>query len=263
MKNTLFITLIAVFSLISCSPDDNSNGSDGNYLPLNINNYWTYDVVGESFSGRDSLFVSNDTVINAKTYKKLKTKNQPFGFFSGSLNNNGLRLEGDKILINGTTGLAFAEELPVNITLSDFIAFKSSALPNEELGSVSGVLEQDFQGFPIKIEYTLKSIAQTSLASYTSPNGSVYQDVKPIKIILNLKISSTVDFGGFPVPIAILNTQDVITSTQYFSKNIGMVYAKTQITYQLQDFSQFEIELPIPQSGNQIQQEFLDTYVTD
>jgi hypothetical protein len=77
---------------------------------------------------------------------------------------------------------------------------------------------------------------------------------------MNLEITTTMDVFGFPVTFPILAPQDVLVSTMYFAKDIGMVYANTVISYSLEDFSAANIELPIPSSGTEVQQEFLDVY---
>ena len=78
------------------------------------------------------------------------------------------------------------------------------------------------------------------------------------KIILNLKITSTQIFAGIPVTIIVLQPQDVITSTQYISKSIGVVYTKTLTTYNLD--TAIANQFGIPASNSQTQEEFLDIF---
>lgn len=268
MKFKLLIALAFISVLTSCTSDNNSgSGEPTNYFPLETGNYWTYDVTGANLSERDSLYIANDTVINTKTYKKPKTLDLPFGFFSNSLNNNGLRKEGSSVVVTGSTGLNLGDTFPINLSLNDFVIFKEDASNNDQLSSISGVLSQDFQGYPLELTYAMKSTAMETLPTFTSPDGEVYTDVKKVKITLNLKITTTqtVIILGNPTQftITIMNPQDVVVSTQYYSKNIGMVYTNTTISYELQDLSQYNVTLPIPQSGSQMQEEFLDTYQVD
>ncbi len=264
-----FILAIAFASvLFSCSSDDsngNTSENDTTYLPLKTGNFWTYDVTGETVAERDSLYISKDSVINGKNYKRFETLNQPFGFFSNSLNKNGVRVSGNSLLLSGTTGLNLGDAFPIDLTLNDFVIFKENAASGEQLSTVSGIIEQDFEGYPLKLEYTMKSTAIESLPSFTSPNGDVYTDVKKMKTTLNLKVTSTVTITGvpFPITIPIMNPQDVVVSYQYYAKNIGMVYANTTISYELQDLSSYGVTLPIPLTGSQLQEEFLDTYSID
>ena len=262
MKNLVLISIFIV-SLISCRNEsvDLENGSTSTnvYLPMNLGNYWTYKITGIT-SERDSLFVLKDTTIAGNAYKKMKTKFLPFGFYSIGLNQNSIRKIDDKILINGKTNLDFIPNFPVNLELIDFAAFKELTNANEEIDSKSGVIEQTVSGFPIKIEYTLKSIGLAPLSGFTTSEGKTYADVKPVKLIVTAKITSSTTVVGIPVTVVILNSQDVITSTQYFAKNKGMVYAKTVVAYQLQPLPP-GINLGIPNSGNETQEEFLDTFL--
>lgn len=260
------ITLFAAFTfLFSCSSD--SNGDDNipieiNYIPLTNGNFWTYNVTTNAQTLRDSLYISNDTTINAKIYKKFKTKNAPVGFFSNSLNKNGLRKEGTSLLLTGTLALDFGVGVPINLSVTDFVIFNENATNNQQLGSVTGTINQTVQTYPLVIDYTLKSIAIETLPTYTS-NGQVYTDVKRVKTILNAKITntSTVIILGIPTPFitTILSPQDVVISNQYYSKSIGMVHTNTLINYQLNSLPN-GITLPIPSTGSQTQDEYLDVY---
>jgi hypothetical protein len=260
MKIKLLLTTLIVGLLTSCTNDPSNNNSSNNYIPLNSGNYWKYNVSNEGNMSSDSLYVSNDTVISNKTYKKMRTKSLPVGFYSSSLNKNALRTENGSVFMTGSSGLNFGNALPININLTDFIILKENASVNETLGSVSGVLNQTLQGYPMTIDYTLKSTAMESSPSFTSPDNNVYSDIKKVKVTLNLKVTTSIVISGFTIPVVIMNSQDVVSSIQYYSKDKGMVYTKTDITYQLQNFSQFGISLPIPQSGNQVQEEFLTTF---
>jgi hypothetical protein len=262
MKFKLLIAITFLTILTSCSNDTSSGATETNYLPLAIGDYWTYNVTTNAQTQRDSLYVSNDTTINTKIYKKFKTRNLPVGFFSNSLNKNGLRKEGSSLLLTGSLALDFGVGVAINLNVNDFVIFNETATNNQQLGSVTGIINQTVGTYPLVIDYTLKSIAIETLPTYTS-NGQVYTDVKRVKTILNAKITTTttVVIIGIPttVPITILNPQDVVVSNQYYAKNIGMVYTNTAINYQLNSLPG-GATLPIPSSGSQTQDEYLDVY---
>ena len=263
MKYKLLIVITFLSVLASCSNDSNSNAdSDTNFMPLSIGNYWKYNVVSNGQTMRDSLYISNDTTINTKIYKKCKTRNNPAGFFSNSLNKNSLRREGSSLFLTGSLALDFGVGVPINLSVSEFVIFNETATNNQQLSTVSGTINQTVGTYPLVIDYTLKSIAIESLPTYTS-NGLVYSDVKRVKTILNAKITTTttVVILGVPTPFVatILNPQDVVISNQYYSKNIGMIYTNTLINYQLNSLPA-GFALPIPSSGSQSQDEFLDVY---
>lgn len=263
MKIKFLLSLVVLTLLFSCSSDTVS-GSDSsnqtNYFPLALRNYWKYRVLTNNVTQTDSLYVSNDTTINTKVYKKFKTRTTPIGFFSNSMNKNAARIDGGRILLTGSIGFNFGSALPLDLSINDYVIFQENASNNQDLGSVSGVINQTVQNYPLTINYTLKSTNIESLPTFSS-NGRVYTDVKKIKTVLNAKISTSLTVAGipFPVVVSILDQQDVVTSYQYYSKTIGMVYTNTNISYSLNSLPA-GITLPLPSTGSQNQEEFLQTY---
>ncbi len=268
MKNIIPLFLIATI-LFSCSNDTDSAQSEPFVLPFNSSNYWTYDITDDTQNNsRDSLYVGNDTVINGKTYKKMKAKdNVAFGFYSNSLNNNGVKVSGNKLLLSGTFSLNNDQNLPFNfsLVLDDFIAFDADAPLEGNPSTRTGVIQEIVNGYPLIINYVLKSVGGSSYPTYTSPDGNTYSDVKSGKIVLNIKVTSTQDVGGFPITFTILQPQDVIISEQFVAKNIGVVHTHTISQYNLD--SQFaqeisnQLNIPTSYIGNQF--EYLDTYVVN
>lgn len=267
MKSKILILLVLSAFTFSCNSDDSSDdgGVASTSLPLNDGNYWTYNIynhatadVPESF-GRDSLYVENNTVINGITFKKMKTLNPASGFYSGFLKNNDARIDGSKVKVSGS--LDFNAGLPVSIAFSvdNFIILKEGAAAGEELSNTSGSFVQTFDSYPLTFDYTLKSITDGTLNSYTS-EGNTYSDITKTKVILNLKISTIVNIAGNNIPVPVMASQDVVVSTQYYSKNIGLVYNNTFINYSLNQLPA-GVQLPFSPSGSQTQEEFLDTYL--
>jgi len=260
MKKLILLSFFLAIFLPSCSCDETQlEAESGNsFFPMSMGNFWNYNIDFQTNnSRRDSLFIKKDTIINGFSYKKFKTKNTPIGFYSAIINGNSLRQSNNKLLLTGNAGLNFTAGLPIDLSLNDFIIFSENAVENEQLSDKAGVLTQTVSNLPLSLDYILKSVAMSSLTTYTTPGGKTYQNVKPIKIIFNLKITTL--FSGFPIPV--LNQQDVVTSTLYFAKNIGVVYAKTRIKYQLQSFALPPgTAFPIPTSADQTQEEFLTTY---
>lgn len=261
MKNAFFYTLLVTLFIVSCSDDGDSSDSAAIFMPLETNSAWVYDVnIDNQLAGRDSLYVSGETIISGKTYKTLVTQNPPTGFYTNALNNSAIRKDGDKLVVSGATGLGLADFLPVEIALSDFVIFKENSSNNSQIDIAEGTIEQDFQGFPLKIDYKLISQFKETLPSFTVPGKETYSNVKVMTIIANLKVTTTylVPIVNSPITVGILDPQNVIVSTHYYVENVGMVYAKTDVNFEVNDFSQFGIELPIPQQGSAVIEEFLD-----
>lgn len=261
---TNFVYLLLIGLLISsCSTGDNSGdaNSASSLFPLSNGNYWTYNVDAQ-VDGRDSLYVKGDTIITSVSYKKMKTKQMARGFFSNSLRNNGVRINGSTVKLTGGLSFDLGLTAPLSFAVQDFVILKNNAAQNEVLGTVTGTFNQTVATYPLTFDYTVKSIADGSMASLTS-NGDTYTDIQKTKVVVSLKISSTTTIPGttFPITVVVLSQQDVVTSTQYYAKNIGMVYAETNITYQLNSIP--NVSLPIPQSGSQNVKEYLDTYLAN
>ncbi|OYQ48945.1 hypothetical protein [Flavobacterium aurantiibacter] len=83
--------------------------------------------------------------------------------------------------------------------------------------------------------------------------------MKSVVLKLNLGVAASLEInpGAPPTSIPVLQPQDVVVSTVYFANNIGMVYATTNVAYEIEDFSGIGIELPIPQTFSQTQTEKL------
>jgi hypothetical protein len=256
MKKLYFLLIAGAALSLSCSNNDDATANtvppgEGTFLPVTTGNYWVYNVQGSLENGRDSLYVSNDTVIGAYTYKKLKTKETPSGFFSGALNNNGIRKEADKLLVTGSTSVNFSEEFPFSIAITDLVMFKESAINGEELGRVTGSLNQNYNSINFKLDYALTTTAKEDVASMTV-NGEVFTNVKTVETKINLKIS-LVDF-----PAEILPAQDVLISQQYYAENVGVVKTTSTFTYQIN--STLAVSFGIPASANETQQELITNY---
>lgn len=277
MKLKLLPIFLIATTLFSCSSSDDGGSSDNgdstptNYMPLTINNYWTYDIQSYQTSdptavtpARDSLYISNDTIINTITYKKLKAKNNVAnGFFGTCLRNNGIKINGSKLVVTGTFNAPFPGLTnPITINLDQFIFFKENAAQGEQLSSSSGSFTQNVSGYDLNFEYTFKSVADGSLATFTSPNGDSYTNVKKSKILLNLKVTNTQTLAGIPITVTILQPQDVIVSTQYYASGKGMVYDDMVFSYNLSSLPA-GLTLPIPQSMSLTQREYLDTFVAN
>ena len=261
MKKTLLLFALGLF-VASCSDDDSTpTVTTSDYLPMEAGNYWVYEVESTvvEANGRDSLYVANDTVIGNKSYHKFETLHLPTGFFTNALRNNGVRAADGKLLLSGSTTVNFTEELPFSLTVSDFKFFDENVDNNGQIDVETGTIEQEIMGYDIVINYELTSRGQDMLASYTAGNET-YTNVKPIEMTLQIEVIAMVevDFSPEPLPVTIIDTSDVIVSTQYYAENIGMVHAVTDFNYEMEETPGFEI--PMPETGSQHQEEFLVQY---
>ena len=266
MKKAYTLLLALPMLFVSCGSDDSSDAPADNdvsvtdFLPLTTGSYWVYDTNSSTQSGRDSLYIANDTIIGGNTYDKFKTLALPTGFYTGSLAENGVRKSGDKLLLSGSAQLAFSEEFPLSIGVTDFVIFKENTINGQALGSTTGTIEQPYDGYVVKFDYTLSAKAKQDLATYTVPGHPVYTNVKQVETSLNLKITAVFNFEGLQIPVNIMNDQKVLVSTQFYAENIGVVHVVSDVNYTLADMSALPIQLPIPQTGSEHQEEVLVHY---
>jgi hypothetical protein len=258
----LFLSI--AFLSVSCSSDSENTEESNFSIPINIGDYWTYDVDTEGTISRDSLFIQSEVQVNNFTYKKFETRNNTAtGFYSSVLRNNKVRKNGSKLLLSGDVALSAQQNLPVNINLSltDFVVFNSNAQNNQALNSsaVTGTINQTYNNYPLTITYSLQSYGGETFTSYTSPDGSNYSNVKSTKIKLNVGVTTVQNAGGISIPITVLAPQDFIISTLYLADGIGVVHVNTDTSYTINPL--LPINLGIPSSATQNQKEYLDTYV--
>lgn len=257
MKKIALLLFAGAALSLSCSSDDDAVqtappvDSDNIFLPVEGGNYWVYNVVGSLQNGRDSLYVANDTVIGANTYKKLKTRVNPAGFFSGALNNNGVRKDGDRLLVTGSTSVNVSEDFPFSIAITDLVVFKESATAGEELGRVTGTVNETYNGTQFSLDYVLTTIARPDVPSLTV-NGEQFTNVKNVETRINLKISLVV------IPTEVLPAQDVLVSQQYYAKDVGVVKTTSNFTYNINPtLAGF---LSVPATANETQEELIVDY---
>jgi hypothetical protein len=263
----IYLLLSVSIILASCSGDDSSdnpgNGNDvstADFLPLADGNYWVYDVENSQQQGSDYLYITGDMVSNGHTYKKFTTQNLPFGLFTSAVYNNGIRKEGDKLLLSGNAEFGFSEEFSLDIPITDFVVLKENASANQQLGTTSGSITQQYEGYDLKFDYTLSTTNKQDHASYTV-GLQTYTNVKQVETTLNLKVTALANIPNVGiVPVQVMTPQNVVVSNQYYADGIGVVFVTSDINYTLQDFSLISITLPIPQSASEHQEETLDTY---
>lgn len=251
--NFLLLCFVCLALLWSCSNDDDSSTGETSFIiPLETGNYWVYDVVNQNGNTRDSLYISNDTIINGNTCQKFKNKWFPTGFYSSSLNNNSIRKDGGKLRLSGSLAIGVSQGLPtdLNFDISNFIIFDANASNGDQLDSFTETTQQNVQGITLNITYTLSSYATEDYASYSS-YGNNYTSLKSIVIKLNITVSNMLTG-------TIIDNQEVLNSKQYIAENIGVVHTNTIFSYSIDPA--FADTLGFPASTSQNQQEFLDIY---
>ncbi|MXN93115.1 hypothetical protein GR160_17955 [Flavobacterium sp. Sd200] len=258
MKKIAFLFFAAAGIFVSCSSDDDATNnstpeeSENVFFPLENSDYWVYNVDGSLQDGRDSLYVANDTVIGTQTYKKLKTKEAPTGFFNAALRNNGIRKDGDMLLVSGSASINVSEDFPFSISITDLPLLKENANPGDVIGTVTGTTTQAYSGINFRLDYTLTTTAKEDLNNLIV-NGRTFAEVENVETKINLKISMA-DVPDF----VLLAPQDVLVSQQYYAKNVGLIKTDSHFTYSINPT--LANSFGIPATANETQQELLILY---
>lgn len=276
-KKIIFLC-ISTALVISCSTEgvENSNNTtsestvEGNYFPSVVNDFWNYEVSNttnldmETTLSTDSLYVVSQ---NTNTFMLEVNEGMPAnGILCGILSSGNLTKSNTNLVLNGS--LALPEEIAsvfnFEITLNNLVLFDASAENNTLLSSTTNTISQDFNGLPVTITYLLSTKALGNFDNL-SLNDTIYNTVTASQLTLNLSVSTTISFGGFPINITILEPQDILVSTNYFADTIGLVQASSEINYQISATAIAALEaagqsLVIPDSGSSTNIENLMTF---
>lgn len=266
----LLIFFIGTLS-ISCSSDDNSGNNDDpnipqlGYFPQSVGNSWVYDVQAENLSTEDHLYVSGETSENGTIYKTFVTQDTPTGFYTTLLTSGKVTVNNSKTLYSGTINIGemLGDIEGLTFELTNFVVLDTNAPPGNMLSSESGEFYQDLGEYGFNVEYSLASTSLGSLETFTLENDTTYNDIKAVNLSFSLKIDVIITFMGVQIPYPILNTQEIISSTQYYANNTGMIFADTQIEYHLEDIPDIGIEIPLPESYQYNLREILTHFSTE
>ena len=246
-----------VFVLVSCSTNDlNDKENSSDYFPLAVNNTWTYtnsffENNLEGPSGKETLTVSSDTEAEGLTYYEFTSQGGiAKGLVTGSLSTGTLTKTATQIIFNGTYTLDLSYLLgeSISIPVDNFIVYDKSMESGEVLSSLSNSLHRTFQleDVPINVtlDYTLESNQQGFLATFKTPfTSKEFEDVLISRFVIN--IQAEVNYNN-TISFKLLKNQQAVKSTNYYAKNVGLVYSKNNINYEFE-----EIDFPtIPQIPN-------------
>ncbi|MCF6307432.1 MAG: hypothetical protein L3J09_05700 [Flavobacteriaceae bacterium] len=253
----LFIAILA----FSCSSDDDSTENDSvdavfNYFPLTQGTFWIYNNDAEQTTTRDSLYIAGVEETNGINYTILGAEQPATAFMTTFLSQNKVRLTDSQFLLTGEIGAPVDGFPEITIPLEDLILFDKDAATDEVLSNLEGEIEQVINEIPVLISYELKTVEGETFTNYLS-----FTDVLSSKLIVNMAITAQFEVApGIVIPINILASQDILKVTNYYANEIGLIDSETIIEYQLQDLSDFGIELPFPSEDSRTATQVIDTY---
>jgi len=269
--------LFAALIFISCSSDDDSSENVSEqpdtstpttpasdlFFPLLEDSYWTYQNTSDQTTDitRDSIYLSNFEQLNNLTYANLDAEMPISGFMTQILSENILRNTDNELLINGALTTSLFEGLaPISVPLDDFILFDESKDSGTVLNQLNGEIQQDFNGIPLNVDYTITTIQGEQSDNFTTPTGATYTNVLTSQFVASIAISAEIGLAGTIIDIPILLPQNVIVATNSYAQNVGLVFSDLNFSYQLEDFSGLGFTIPIPAMLNTTSIQELDTF---
>jgi len=237
LASLLFFSII----FISCSSDSNEDTPatpqqqfEGDFFPLNVDNSWDYNVVNtdnntaQNTTSEDELYVESETTNGYSL--SVNQGGLANGTMSGILTSGELTRTETTLAANGTVGLPI-DGFDFQINLENALLYNTQADNGAQLSIKSGSFTQDFQGYPVTINYTLKSTQLQNLSSF-DVNGTTYNSVTSSNISLELSVTTEVTILVTQT-ISILDPQQVLSVNSYYAENVGLIKAEANTNYQL------------------------------
>lgn len=242
LTQSILLLFLSLF-LFNCSDDsddseiNNQIQFSGEFLPLYIDNQWNYDIentnnnTNETTNSQDVLKVESE---NASGFSlSVNDNGVANGTMSGILTTGDLYLTETTLVSNGTIGLPI-DGFDFNIVLENALLYNTEAPNGEILYTQSGNFAQDFQGYPITINYSLFSTQLENLENM-EVLGANFDTVTSANISLELSVSTEVSVFGLTQTISLLDTQNVLSVDAFYAKDIGLITANANIGYSLNE----------------------------
>lgn len=246
MTSHYFLRIILLFAIVltSCSTDEtvqtnsytNETTEAGNYYPSTLDSFWNYDVSNTDNSSNETLMTTDNIYVDnvTATFFTLGANNNTIanGTMNGLLTSSELSRTDTELILNGNLELPeeLSDLIDFEINLNAIKLYKINATNGAELSNSSNTIQQDFNGFPLTINYEITTNALGN-EDTISLNGDTYNTVTIADFKLKLTVTTTITVAGFSVDINILEPQDVISITNYFAKDIGLVRSQANTNF--------------------------------
>lgn len=246
------LIFLTIFSACTNETDDTSTSeptSDANYFPLSAGNYWNYDNRSEPadqppMESTDQLIVAGSTGNSYNMSAEMPAE----GFMTNLLDNGTLTKQDYKLIFTGVYEFSMEGFGSLTLPLNNAVMYDASAISGAELFSVTDEISQTMGEIPLQISYTVTTTQEGFLDSF-EVNGTTYEDVITSSFTLNLAIFTSVEVFGTSVNIPILGAQDVFVGQNYYAADVGMIYSDVIFHYDLEDLSQYPINIPMPETA--------------
>ncbi|EAS19192.1 chorismate synthase [Nonlabens mediterrranea] len=260
LKKFILLCVVSV-SILSCTESDDTSRSNDNfsYLPLTVNNSWTYDVATGTDVSSDELTVSS---VTGSSYSLISNPAVPAGLMTGVLSSGELTAANGQLIGNGTIGFDFQGVGDFSIDIVDGVLYDQNANNNEELYTTSGTFTETVDGYDLDINYVASTIQLADQSSMTVPAGT-FTDLLHSQLVINVSITTDIAIGPISQTITLLAAQDVMVVDNYWAQDVGLVKSDNQLDYMLEDFSALPVSLPVPQSASVLTTQDLTLYTVN
>jgi len=253
IKPLLFL-ILGFGILTACSSDDDSVDGDAddndpdtediqNFFPLVVGNFWDYENTLSTIGQDDvvtteTLSITGNNNDSGTSVYELETDNPAgSGPVTLALSQGVLNKINTSLLYTGQFGLGATDFPEFNFDVENVPIYDTSENANAVLFTQNGTIEQDFQGIPLSIDYTLSSVMGASFSTFDS-NGVTYENVISSQLIINLEVTANIT-NPFPLNIPVLQSQDAVIATNYFADGVGLIQSETDTDLVFED-------IPIP-----------------
>lgn len=248
-----FTFICSVLLFINCSSDDDFNsgsGSSVNYFPLVVDNEWQYDntqtVDDTSFSELETLSIISEDQNNYN----LSSNTSLTASFTRILSSGDVFKNQNQLLLTGNVDIDLGEDVipEFDIPFENLVVYDANASEGSVLYEANQNFElPEFEGITLNLLINIKSESLGSLTSL-NVNNETFDDVLGSKFIVSMEVTATTIVAPLPVPITIdvIEYQEVVTSTNYFAKEVGLVQSETTLNVeysnQINFYPEFDLE---------------------
>lgn len=265
MKPKYIFLFVITLLLTSCGKDDGfgeaiPKETSKNYFPTSKGNRWNFD--NQFYSQEDTteskeILRFRDSIKENGTFSSRFTSDLPLSKrgVGTSLFTNGklTKIEG-RLIFNGD----FIFQMPqlnqsIKIPLRNLIVLDQNISKDENLSTFNGTFQDTLaitdEKIPTVFNFSLDMDSGEEFESYS--NGiDTYDDVLSSRLNLRLSAQGVLPNG---IVLEILAEQDVLNTTYFFAKDIGMIFSTSTTTIafeKLYDYSFFQMD---PIKGNSVQ----------
>ena len=242
--NFKYVSIFLLLAIVSsCSSTDDGMTdepvNDANYFPLVANNTWNYNNIQEADGqepqqSMDVLTVQGTTAINGSTYFNFNQEAMQQGFATGLFSNGAVRKSNNRLLYTGTLEFEFEGIEPLQIPILDATVYNKVAVNGTQLYTAEHSITQTIMDIPIVIDFVVTTADAGDFETY-AVGSQTFEDVIAASVTVNVSISAQVEVLGDLISIPILQAQDVVTATNYYAANVGLVFSDVSLQYEAED----------------------------